>query len=250
LHKKKIFLLTYGDIGESDSFEYLIYDFPNGKFLNNPYKEKNIFKKDIFKFQLSDGKFICYKRKENDEDKIEKNNVYLYDILKNEKSKNKLTDFLSLNPFEIIRHNKERKLLICLEKNYEYILLTYDENYDNIKIEPLVMQDDKIYSVFVSDDFKWAFVTLGGYKGLNGELLEKYGFIDLSKPVRYIVKTEDFYKTSPFKYGFIEHPIHKTIFLFETEVNERKILRLYKMSDVEKITQEYLLEKAKGIVQK
>ena len=246
--EKKFFLLTYKAVGESDSFEYLIYDFPNGQFLNNPYKDKNIFKKDIFNFKLNNGKFICYARNENDV--IERNNVYLYDILKNEKFKNKLTEFLSLNTFDIITHD-ERKLLLFLKKSFDYIILNYDENYDNIKIEPLVMQttnENKIYSIFVSDDLKWAFVALGGYKGINGEPLEKYGFIDLSKPIRYIIKTEDFYKAAPGKLAFMKHPIHGTIFLFEIEVNKKKHIRFYKMNDVEKIIQEYLLKQVQNLM--
>lgn len=246
--EKKLFLIPYTGYGEL--YTFVIYDFINDIVLYNPLDNENdVFKKNI-RFNFGNGIFLCKEQDKNNQ----LSKFCMYDYYKNEYTQNKLTEFLSLlgDTFTIQKFSNERKIILS-SYDYEHIYIEYDENFSEIEKTPLYLplfsnkQNNNIVSTFckINETNNWGIGQSYGYKGFSGELLKKYYFMNINKNnlIHSIpVVTEDFYKKNP-NGQFFEHAVYGTCYIEKVKINEEDYIRIYRMSDVEKIVENYLKEK-------
>lgn len=251
--RKKIFLIPYGSMATAEDYDYLIYDFENDKVLYNPVEKEEDFEKNYIVFNFGNGLFICQERdKKNIRDFSD--NYCIFDYYKNKCIKNKLTEILSLEKYPyIIKVNGENRLIITTYDNKIYV--TYNDDFSEIKTEYIVspffqkMKENgfKTNLKKIDQNNEWGVGKIYGYKGLFGESLYKYFFVNLKKGSPYYlipVITEDYYEWDP-SGQFIEHPVYGTCYIQKIENDDKDYIRLYKMSDVQAKIEGYLLEKAK-----
>ncbi|MBR1721509.1 MAG: hypothetical protein IJ727_12870 [Treponema sp.] len=258
--RKKIFLIPYGSMSTVENYDYLIYDFENDKVIYNPVEKEEDFKKNYILLNFGNGLFLCQERDINDRRRLS-NNYCIFDYYKNKCIKNKLTDVLTLEESleeypHIIKMNGENRLIITSYGNKIYV--TYNDDFSEIKTEYIVspffqkMKEKGFETDLkkINQNNEWGVGKIYGYKGLNGEDLYKYFFVNMKKGSPYYllpVITEEYYEWDPDGY-FIEHPVYGTCYIQKIEINDEIYIRLYKMSDVQAKIEEYLLKKAKSIL--
>lgn len=224
-----------GDVG------YLTY---NMKTKKTDLEEGKKCRREQIYFQLApySTKFIAGER-------IRKNSravkYFLFDYETKEHITNELTDKLtelfSSTYYKYININFEKRMLIS-DSNDTF--LTWDENYENVKIIPfdfLVPKDKYIGKIVVSKNFNWVLLEIGGYRGAYDEHLSKYAFmkIDEKNPalVGPLVILDDYWDESSWKFiSFFEHKKYGTCLFYTSEDSKRKKTKgfFYKMSDIEK----------------
>ena len=239
--RKKIFLIPYGSMSTVENYDYLIYDFENDKVIYNPVEKEEDFKKNYILLNFGNGLFLCQERDINDRSRLSKN-YCLFNYYKNKCIRNKLTDVLALEEFPyIIKMNGENQLIITSYGNKIYV--TYNDDFSEIKTEYIVspffqkMKKKGLDTTFtkIDQNNEWGVGKIYGYKGLFGESLYKYFFVNLKKGSPYYllpVITEEYYEWDPDGY-FIEHPVYGTCYIQKIEINDEIYIRLYKMSDVQ-----------------
>jgi len=127
--------------------------------------------------------------------------------------------------------------------NKKKVKITWDENYENVKVislDYLFPEDKWLYDISISADNKWAATFAGGYKGINGKLLDKIVFFHLDERspngISMPIFASGLDNYSPNRGAFVEHPIHGLCYADEIWAKEKgknkQYLRLYKMSDV------------------
>jgi hypothetical protein len=172
-------------------------------------------------------------------------NALFYDWRTGETVENDLTNTLnryinnpSIDPCRNI-HLGKRYLFGDIRTTWESSIITWDEDYSNVKITPLgyLTPKGKGFSDFIlSADGLWATTFVCGYRGLYDEDLSKRAFFHLDdrypNGISPPVITND-YEEHQWEYSaFVEHPVHGLCFAQEWRRNGRLYLRLYKMSDV------------------
>ena len=259
--KHKIFLLPYIATGVYETrYTYVVYDLQNDTLLFHPMqpeKNENFYKSPVI-YSFENGKLLVRMR--------DKNNKYLneycmYDYYSDRTYKNKFTQFYSSLRYPMIMKVSNENIFIVsgVLKNEESLktVISWDEENDDMTVFPLLLPTvdmaDKIISVhYVDKESGWVCFTIWSYKGLHSETLEKLGFVNIKNPsIRSIpVATEEYYPDETPEGEFIAHPVYGTCFIVKVEIAEKPYIRLYKMSDVQKEIEEYLLEKAKLAISK
>ena len=239
--RKKIFLIPYGGMVTVENYDYLIYDFENDKVLYNPVEKEEDFKKNYIVFNFGNGLFICQERDKKNIRNFS-DNYCIFDYYKNKCINNKLTEILSLEKYPyIIKVNGENRLIITTDDNKIYV--TYNDDFSEIKTEYIVspffqkMKEKGLDTTFtkIDQNNEWGVGKIYGYKGLFGESLYKYFFVNLKKGSPYYlipVITEEYYEWDPDGY-FIEHPVYGTCYIQKIKNDNKDYIRLYKMSDVQ-----------------
>jgi hypothetical protein len=144
------------------------------------------------------------------------------------------------------------------ETNRKKVKITWDENYEDVKVIPLdyMIPEGKWMSDFyISADGEWASSFMGSYKGYYGELLDKRVFFHLDgrypNGISMPVYVDDYYLSSLGSGTFVEHPEYGMCFaeekLVEDGGKERRYLRLHKMDYVLKEINRQLLENAEDV---
>jgi hypothetical protein len=261
--ERKIFLLTYSSWdGTYSKSDYVIYDLLNDKVLYNPMNESmKAFNKNIIKFVLDDNFLICEKfgavRNAHGGESI-----CLFDIEKNKYVENILTNLLSSKfIYNLISIKNENKLIINWGREVnnkteiENIIVSWKDDFKDIALLPIFsplidLRGKEFYFTNISYDNKWLCGYIYSYATPFAKMLKKYCYINIDSNSPYYlipVVSEEYYSTSP--HGeFINHSIHGTCFIEPIEKSDgNKYLCIYKMSDVEKVIQEYLLKKTKEI---
>lgn len=253
--KNKIFLIPYKSFDSNKAYDHLVYDFKMDKVLYDPIKDDTSdFKRNPIVYSFENGLFLCRKRDERNE-QIISDNICLYDFNKDIYFTNGLTNILSLAKADDIFRYKDMLIINSKEGNCRSYSVSWKENFEEAKITPLLSplinyKSLKAWIASISYDDMWCVGTVGYYKGFSGELLKKYFFasLDRKSPIYGIpVVTTDFYSDSP-DGQFLKHPVYGACYVEPVSINGKEFVRLYKMSDVKKIVQEFLLRKAKKIV--
>ena len=240
-----------------EDYDYLIYDFDNDKVLYDPVKNGEDFKKNYIQFNFGNGIFLCQERDKKDITEFS-DNYCIFDYYKKMSIKNKLTEVLSLEKyFNIIKMNGENRLLITSSENKIYV--TYNEDFSEIKTEYIISpffqklknKGLKTNFIQINQNNEWGIGKIYSYKGLFGESLYKYFFVNLKKGCPYYlisVITDEYYECEP-SGEFIEHSVYGTCYIQKIENDDKDYIRLYKMSDVQAKIEGYLLEKAKSVIE-
>ena len=181
---------------------------------------------------------------------------YFYNHQTNEKHENKLTDtmtsLLAKNSLSEISISFENKRIISKMKlTSSPLLIIWTENFENTYVyhgNSIFPKGKYMSYAEVSEGCQWMFILIGGYKGLNGELLNKAAFVEVSDkyPGKFspIVFLNDEYTNLQWWnfQSFINHPEYGTCFICSYDDGKIKETRLYKMSDVQKEIDEIDLE--------
>ena len=177
----------------------------------------------------------------------------------------KMSELLSRRFYEDIKFNLDKRMIISHASGSPhsvYFVLKWDENYENVKMFPfnfLVPEGKFIAEIqAVSKNFDWVLLMISGYEGLKGEPLSKYAFmkIDENNPALFSpLVILDEYRDPGNKWwytSFFEHKQYGTCLFFTKEDKKqgKDVSAFYKMSDVQKEIDKYLLEKAKSAISK
>lgn len=255
--EKKLLLIPYGGMITYDICDYVIYDFNNNEVLYNPIDVPGAFRKPPVFFSFEDGNFLCFERDGKDIKKFNPKKVCMFNYNKNEYSNNKLTDFWTLKkPYSYIKVMGQNKFIMSYYEG-KTVILTYNEDFSEIDVKPffppMVDESARFFSITIlSDDQKWAAGRAYNYSSQYEDYLKKDCFvcIDEGSPLYGIpVVTEDYYPSGYPKGRFITHPVYGTCFIEKIEIAKKTYIRLYKMCDVQKEIEEYLLEKAKSVLE-
>jgi hypothetical protein len=260
--EKGIIVLRYSS-REYDNITYkpyynIIYDPKNDKIL---YKSPEIAGESIW-FRCSLTPELVLIRNQINKDMRE---TVMYNWITQEITMNELTKKLTAfkeNTFiepDCNINIKKRYLFADLRIPGEIITkkikITWDENYEDVKVIPmdyLVPEGKWFYDFYFSPDGKWATNFVGGYRGLYGELLDKRIFFHLDdrypNGISMPIFADDYYE-NPWEWGsFVEHPVHGMCYAEEKYKNDKLYLRLYKMDDVLAEINRKLLEKANEVL--
>ena len=255
--EKKLLLIPYGGMITYDICDYVIYDFNNNEVLYNPIDVPGAFRKPPVFFSFEDGNFLCYERNSKDIKKFNPKKVCMFNYYTKEYTNNKLTDFWTLKkPDSYIKVRGQDKFIMSYYEG-QPVILTYNEDFSEIDVKPFfpptVKGGSRYFRIaLLSDDLKWAAGRVYNYSSPYDKYLEKYCFVSLDEnsPLYGIpVVTEDYYPSGNPKGRFITHPVYGTCFIEKIEINEKDYIRLYKMIDVQAKIEEYLLEKAKSVLE-
>ena len=255
--EKKLLLIPYGGMITYDICDYVIYDFNNNEVLYNPIDVPGAFRKPPVFFSFEDGNFLCYERNGKDIKKFNPKKVCMFNYYKKEYSNNKLTDFWTLKkPYSYIKVMGQNKFIMSYYEG-KTVILTYNEDFSEIDVKPFfpptVKGGSRFYRISIlSEEQKWAAGRVYDYSSPYEDNLKKDCFvcIDENSPLYGIpVVTEDYYPSGNPKGRFITHPVYGTCFIEKIEINEKSYIRLYKMSDVQAKIEEYMLEKAKSVLE-
>lgn len=188
---------------------------------------------------------------------------FFYDRNKNVKSENKLTkimtDFFSRTSLSDIYMSVGERVIISKSSSSYPLVITWNETYKNISfsVAKHIFPKDKYLGYYeVSPDCHWMFLSVSGYKGLNGDILSRAAFLEISdkypgmfSPVVFL--SDDYTEYQRWKHcSFIEHPEYGTCFLCVYDNGKTAETRLYKMSDVRVEIDRILLEKAESAIGK
>ena len=177
------------------------------------------------------------------------------------KTENKLTrtitQFLSKTSLlDIYVSTKERMIVSKSSSSYP-LAITWSEKYGDVVFSTAkhVFPKEKYLGYYeVSSDCRWMFLSVSGYKGLKGDILDKVAFLEISdkypgmfSPLIFL--SDDY---TDFQWwgncSFIEHPEYGTCFICSYDDNKTEETRLYKMSDIQAEIDRVLTEKAKSMV--
>ena len=133
-------------------------------------------------------------------------------------------------------------------------ILKFNDDYsekDETILQPFLSKEKNYMSKCVSEKREWVSGIFGGITGVMGEKLYKLGFNCIKNGVSVTVLSEEYYPSSVYSedQGFLEHPVYGTIYVIRVKKNDKEYLRLYKMSDVQKEIEKYLLEPAKSVLE-
>lgn len=186
---------------------------------------------------------------------------FFYNRDKNVKSENKLTkimtEFFFKTALSDIYISINKRIIISKSSSSYPLVITWDETYKNISfsIAKHVFPKEKYLGYFkVSSDCHWIFLSVSGYKGLNGDVLSKVAFLEISDKYPYMFSPIIFLNDDYTEYqrwnhcSFIEHPEYGMCFLCAYDNGKKKETRLYKMSDVQAEINRILLEKTKSAI--
>ena len=149
--------------------------------------------------------------------------------------------------------NKDERFLIALMYRLQesgiltktYALLTWNEEKNDFGIFPLdtiVPKGKRMKTlVGISDDRRWGLFRVDGYKGMNGEFLFKYAFVnfDSKYPTNFspLAVIDDCYGEENYweNTSFFVHPLYGQCLLYTASDRnaKKKKTYFYKMSDIQ-----------------
>ena len=243
-----IVLFGHSSYREDDNlqFYYTIYDVKNDAVL---HKSPQIGESITLSYTLTPELVLSENWFDNDTRETVFYNWKTQEIFRNKLTEKitKLNLLLDQGPSNIL---EERYLFADLPMpedilTYKKVKVTWDENYEQIKIIPLdylIPEGKWLDEFYFSADGKWATNFVGGYKGNYRELLDKRVFFhfDSRYPngISMPIFTDGYY-SNPWRWGaFVEHPVYGLCYAEEQyrmvgeDEEEKLYLRLYKMDDV------------------
>lgn len=180
---------------------------------------------------------------------------FFYNRNKNVKSENQLTklmtEFFSKTDLSDIYISINKRIIISKSSSSYPLVITWDETYKDISFSMAkhIFPRAKYLGYYeVSSDYHWMFLSVSGYKGLNGDILSKVAFLEISdkypdmfSPIIFLA--DDYTEYQQWNHcSFIEHPEYGTCFLAAYDNGKTEEIRLYKMSDVQKEIDKILSE--------
>jgi len=218
----------------------IIFDPKNDKTV---YQSPEIGEDISFNFPFTDELVLTLKRNGDDTQEFIFYNWRTREITRNELTKK----YTLMNLYEILRHDYN----INIMRRFSFadigvygevkkkIKLTWNENYEDvtvISLDYLIPKGLMLNDFVLSADGKWATTFISGYEGLRGELLVKRAFFHLDNrypnEISMPVIINEYDDDHPERGSFVEHPVYGWCFADRKDINEKRYLRLYKMSDV------------------
>ncbi|MCL2722751.1 MAG: hypothetical protein FWD47_15585 [Treponema sp.] len=240
-HEKLISYMYVPRNNSSEQSKLFIYNYKEDRIVFENPDNFSI----TFSISMNDQYILAQKRSFNEStNRMERRRVF-YDWRTTESNENDLTNELrriqiNLNLRTFFNNNLHKRYLFGNSEIFnERVMVTWDEDFSNIKTIPLsyLAPEGKRFRDFVtSSNGNWATTLIWGYRGLYNEDFHKRAFFHLDarypNGISMPIITDDYEEFQSEYSAFVNHPIHGMCFAQEWRKNGRLYLRLYKMSDV------------------